>query len=47
MEKIINAKHFIDSNYQYDISLNEISQGIAYFKVSFYQIIQENLWQNA
>lgn len=41
IEKIINAKHFIDNNYQYDISLREISRASLISKFYFIRMFRK------
>ena len=41
LEKIINAKHFIDSNYQHDISLKEISRVSLISKFHFIRLFRQ------
>ena len=41
LEKIINAKHFIDSNYQHDISLKEISRASLISKFHFIRLFRK------
>jgi AraC-like DNA-binding protein len=41
IEKIINAKHFIDSNYHHDISLREISRASLISKFHFIRLFRK------
>ena len=41
LERILNAKHFIENNYQCDISLNEISRASLMSKFHFIRLFRK------